>query len=94
MGLSGSSTIIMIAVIVAALAAFIGIVFVAARRPYFRRPIPPDRPGPVRGGLHKGDPRSVAPHRDATVDPDQPSMRQSTAAPGDQAADRSRAGRR
>lgn len=67
MVLSGLSTVVMIVVIVAALAAFIAAVFIGARRPWSRHPKPPSTP--VSGGIHQGNPRSVAPHRDEPVEP-------------------------
>jgi hypothetical protein len=68
----GSSFIIAL-VIVIALAMFIGIVVLADRRPHFRRPRPPQSPTGVRGGIHQGDPRSVAPRRHEPVEPVEPS---------------------
>lgn len=65
--LSVASSFILGAVIVVALAAFILVVVYAARRPYFRHPRKPSTR--VSGGVHQGDPRSVAPRRDEVVEP-------------------------
>jgi len=69
---------IMCAVIVVALAAFVGAVLLASRRPAFRHPHVEPRRGSVQGGTHVGGGRSVAPHRDAEVtpaeDPDEPTV--------------------
>ena len=67
----GSSFIIAI-VIVIALAIFIGVVVIADRRPFFKHPKPPQNPTGVTGGIHEGDPRSVAPRRDEPVEPVEP----------------------
>ena len=67
MVLSTLSTVVMVVVIAASLVAFLLAVFIAAKRPWFRHPKPP--PDPVTGGVHQGDPRSVAPHRDEPVEP-------------------------
>jgi hypothetical protein len=66
----GSSFLIAL-VIVVVLALFVGIVLFASRRPYFKRQKPTRMQGsrPVTGGVHKGDPRSMSPHRDEVVDP-------------------------
>jgi hypothetical protein len=66
--LSGTSLagIIGIAVvIVAGLGMWLALVALAAKRPYFEHPKIIHKPGDVTGGIHKGDPRSVAPRRDA-----------------------------
>lgn len=69
--MSVGSAFIMAAAIVVALALFIGIVLFAGRRPYFKHPKRTPKHGdrPVTGGVHEGDPRSVAPRRDETVRP-------------------------
>jgi hypothetical protein len=61
-------------VIVVCLGAFIGIVMWASKRPYFKNRVRPRQTGTgVIGGIHQGDPRSVAPRRDEVVEPvDQP----------------------
>jgi hypothetical protein len=59
----------MAAVIVVALAIFIGIVLFAGRRPYFKRGAKPPRTTPVSGGVHQGDPRSVTPRHDEYLEP-------------------------
>ena len=46
---------------VLALAFWLGLVLLAARRPYFRHPHPDAMPRKVRGGMHLGDPRSLGP---------------------------------
>ncbi len=43
------------------LAFWLGLVMLAARRPYFKHPHPDAMPGKVRGGMHLGDPRSLGP---------------------------------
>lgn len=43
------------------LAFWLGLVLLAARRPYFKHPHPDAMPGKVRGGMHLGDPRSLGP---------------------------------
>ena len=72
MTVSVGSSFIIALVVVIALAMFIGIVVLADRRPYFRRPRPPRNPTGVRGGIHQGDPRSVAPRRDEPAEPAEP----------------------
>ena len=72
MTVSVGSSFIIALVIVIALAMFIGIVVLAGRRPYFKRPKPPQSQTGVRGGIHEGDPRSVAPRRDEPVEPSRP----------------------
>ena len=46
---------------VLALAFWLGLVLLAARRPYFKHPHPDAMPGKVKGGMHLGDPRSLGP---------------------------------
>ena len=61
---------IIIAVTVAALAIFLGSVVLAARRPRRRHAHGDQLQGAVRGGMHVGAGRSVAPRRDEPVTPD------------------------
>jgi hypothetical protein len=60
---------IMCAAIVVALAVWLAMVGLAARRPGVRRPATERRRGRVQGGTHTGGGRSVAPSRDATAVP-------------------------
>lgn len=70
MSMSVGSAFLMALMIVVALAAFIFIVMWAGRQPYFKNRKPRKRPHQkVVGGIHQGDPRSVAPHRDEVVPP-------------------------
>ena len=69
MTVSVGSSFIIALVIVIVLGIFIGVVVVADRRPFFKHPKEPDNPTGVTGGIHEGDPRSVAPRRDETVEP-------------------------
>jgi hypothetical protein len=65
----GTSFLIALVVVVC-LGFCIGIVMWASRRPYFKHPIRPRQTGTgVIGGIHEGDPRSVAPHRDEVAEP-------------------------
>ena len=58
-------------VIVVCLGLCIGIVMWAAHRPSFKhRSRPPKTETGLSGGIHQGDPRSVSPHRDEPVVPD------------------------
>jgi hypothetical protein len=57
---------------VLALSVWLGMVLLAARRPYFRHPHPESIPGKVRGGMHLGDPRSLAPPEWERADLPQP----------------------
>jgi uncharacterized protein (DUF58 family) len=61
---------IMCAVIVLSLAVWLVAVAVAARNPAFKEPRSEPRRGRVQGGTHVGGGRSVAPHRDAEIFPD------------------------
>jgi hypothetical protein len=61
----------MCVVIVVALAAGITGIVLAARNPFWRHPAHDARRGRVQGGTHVGGGRSVAPHRDAPVIPDE-----------------------
>jgi hypothetical protein len=57
---------------------FVGIVMWAGRRPYFKNRVRSRKTGTgVIGGIHQGDPRSVAPRRDEVVEPADPSIRES-----------------
>lgn len=73
MTVSVGSSFIIALVIIIALAIFIGVVVIAGRRPFFKHPKPPENPTGVTGGIHEGDPRSVAPRRDELVEPVEPS---------------------
>ncbi|HEY1919803.1 MAG TPA: hypothetical protein VGH27_29885 [Streptosporangiaceae bacterium] len=55
--------------IVVCLAAFIFIVMWANRHPNVKNRKPRKPHQKVTGGIHQGDPRSVAPHRDEVVPP-------------------------
>ena len=70
-GTSAGGIIVMCVVIVLALLAMIGLVLYAVSHPHFRHPKIDvyDKPGDVRGGVHVGDPGSVAPRRDAPANP-------------------------
>jgi hypothetical protein len=62
-----TATVIMCAVVVVSLAAYLALVAWAARRPSGKnRHVEPMR-GLVQGGVHVGGGRSVMPHRDARV---------------------------
>ncbi|HEX4063626.1 MAG TPA: hypothetical protein VHY58_21635 [Streptosporangiaceae bacterium] len=68
----GASFLIALVVVVC-LGLFIGIVMWASKRPYFKHWVKPRQTGTgVIGGIHQGDPRSVAPHRDEVVEPVEP----------------------
>jgi hypothetical protein len=58
------------AVAVVSLAIWLGAVALAERKPSFRNPHTEPRRGRVQGGTHVGGGRSVAPHRDAEITPD------------------------
>jgi hypothetical protein len=62
---------IMCVVIVLSLAVWLAAVAMAARRPAFQKPRIEPRRGQVQGGTHVGGGRSVAPHRDAEIVPDE-----------------------
>ena len=68
---SAGGLIVMCAVIVVGLLIWIGLVLYVVRHPHWRRPKINiyDKPGKVRGGVHVGDPGSMAPRRDAPVHP-------------------------
>jgi hypothetical protein len=68
-GTSLAGTIVIAVVIVAGLGTWLALVAFAARRPYFEHPKIIHKQGNVPGGIHQGDPRSVAPRRDAPADP-------------------------
>ena len=70
-GTSAGGIIIMCVVIVLALLVLIGLVLYAVRHPHWRHPKIDvyEKPGDVRGGVHVGDPGSVAPRRDAPANP-------------------------
>lgn len=72
MTVSVGSSFIIALVIIVALAIFIAVVVIADRRPHFKNPKPPENPTGVTGGIHEGDPRSVAPRRDEPVEPVEP----------------------
>jgi hypothetical protein len=52
---------------VGGLAVMIGMVLLAARKPYFTHAHPEPVPGKVRGGVHLGDPRSQGPPEDEDI---------------------------
>ncbi len=60
--------IMIVVAAVLGVAAMIGLVLLAARRPYFRNPHPDPWPGKVRGGIHLGDPRSQGPPENEAFD--------------------------
>jgi len=62
---------IMCVVIVASLAAWLVAIVLANRNPAFRHPHVEPRRGQVQGGTHVGGGRSVAPHRDAEITPEE-----------------------
>lgn len=62
---------VMCGAIVLALAGWLVAVAFAQRKPAFEHPQPEPRRGRVQGGTHVGGGRSVAPHRDAEVVPDE-----------------------
>lgn len=76
--MSGTTLGIMCAVIVIALAAWLGAVAYAQRRPLVRQQGIERRRGRVQGGTHTGGGRSVGPSRDEAAvpgeDPDEPSV--------------------
>ena len=76
--MSATQIWIMCVVIVLALAAWLVAIAFANRNPSFRHPHTEPRRGRVSGGTHQGGGRSVAPHRDAEVlpdeDPDKPTV--------------------
>lgn len=60
---------VMVAVIIVSLGALLIPVNLASRPPRHQRQSRYEQwYGPVQGGMHAGDPRSVAPHRDAPAD--------------------------
>lgn len=68
----GESFLIAVLAVVC-LGAFIGIVMWAGRRPYFKNWKRPRQTGTgLTGGIHEGDPRSVAPNREEVVEPVEP----------------------
>jgi hypothetical protein len=69
MGITVADSFIMAGAILVVLAAFIGIPVWMNRRPYAKNPKPLDTQTGLYGGVHEGDPRSVAPHRDEVVEP-------------------------
>jgi hypothetical protein len=69
-GTSLGGMLIIVAVVVAGLVIWLGLVFWAGKRPYFKHSTPDERPGDVRGGRFVGEGRSVMPRRDAPPDPD------------------------
>jgi hypothetical protein len=67
--MSAGSLAVMAIVIVVCLGALLIPVNLAARAPQHQRQNRYEQlHGPVQGGMHAGDPRSVAPHRDAPAD--------------------------
>ena len=67
--MSAGGLVIMVIVIVAALGALLIPVNMAARPPQRQRQNRNEQwYGPVQGSMHAGDPRSVAPHRDAPAE--------------------------
>ena len=79
---------------VLALAFWLGLVLLAARRPYFRHPHPDSMPGKVRGGMHLGDPRSLGPPEGERADAAQPpaAAERADGAPQEQAGEAQQAG--
>lgn len=65
--MSATGIWVMCAVILAALAIWLGIVLAVSRVPYFKRPRQGPVHGGVQGGTHTGGGRSVAPVRDEPV---------------------------
>jgi uncharacterized membrane-anchored protein len=67
--MSGTTTgiVVICVVIVVALAVWLGMVALAARRPHSQNPRREPMRGLVQGGQHVGGGRSVAPTRDAPV---------------------------
>jgi hypothetical protein len=61
---------VIVVVAVVCLAIWLIAMALAERRPSFRRPHAEPRRGQVQGGTHVGGGRSVAPHRDAEITPD------------------------
>jgi hypothetical protein len=76
--MSGTLIWIMCVVIVLSLAAWLVAVTLADRKPAFKDPHVEPRRGNVQGATHVGGGRSVAPHRDAEItpeeDPDTPTV--------------------
>jgi hypothetical protein len=68
-GTSLAGIIAIVVVIVAGLGTWLALIALAAKRPYFEHPKIIQRYGDVRGGIHKRDPRSVAPRRDTPANP-------------------------
>jgi hypothetical protein len=77
--MSATDIWIMVIVIVLSLATWLLLVARAARRPYYKHPVPPPMPTGVRGGVHLGDPRSVAPPVEETITPVTPENEQEPA---------------
>jgi hypothetical protein len=69
--MSGTLLWIMCAVIVVSLVIWLAAVALASRNPSFRHPHIEPRRGRVQGGTHVGGGRSVAPHRDAEITPEE-----------------------
>lgn len=64
----GTSFLIALVVVVC-LGLCIGIVLWASKRPYFKHRVRPRQTGTgVIGGIHEGDPRSVAPNREEVIE--------------------------
>jgi hypothetical protein len=68
-GTSAGGIIVMVVVILVSLLAMLSIVFLVVRHPHWKHPKIDTKPGDVRGGIHVGDPGSVAPRRDAPANP-------------------------
>jgi hypothetical protein len=69
-GTSLAGIVIVCAVIVVALAVWLGMVFWASQHPNWKHGARDTQPGDVHGGTFKAEGgRSVAPRRDAPVDP-------------------------
>ena len=68
--MSGTLLWIMCVAIVLSLAAWLVAIALANRRPAFQHPHIEPRRGQVQGGTHVGGGRSVAPHRDAEITPE------------------------
>lgn len=85
MTLSIGSSFIVAIVAVVCVAAFIGVVLWAQRRPYFKRASRQKNATGVKGGTQMGDPHNVAPSREEVIGLADPAASTDPAVPTDPA---------